>query len=52
MEEVKNMDPQKLRTIRENDFHNSFKRIRRSVAANSLAGYEKWSHEFGELSGN
>ncbi|XP_055588366.1 spastin [Uranotaenia lowii] len=49
VEEVKNMDPTKLRSIRESDFHNSLKRIRRSVALNSLAAYEKWLHDFGDV---
>ncbi|XP_058812647.1 spastin isoform X3 [Topomyia yanbarensis] len=49
VEEVKNMDPTKLRSIRESDFHNSLKRIRRSVAPNSLAAYEKWLLEFGDV---
>lgn len=49
VEEVKNMDPTKLRSIRESDFHSSLKRIRRSVAPNSLAAYEKWLHDFGDV---
>ncbi|XP_058466550.1 spastin isoform X1 [Malaya genurostris] len=49
VEEVKNMDPTKLRCIRESDFHNSLKRIRRSVAPNSLAAYEKWLMDFGDV---
>ncbi|XP_021708913.1 spastin isoform X2 [Aedes aegypti] len=49
VEEVKNMDPTKLRSIRESDFHNSLKRIRRSVALNSLAAYEKWLQDFGDV---
>ncbi|XP_035904193.1 spastin isoform X3 [Anopheles stephensi] len=49
VEEVKNMDPTKLRSIRESDFHNSLKRIRRSVAPQSLAAYEKWLQDFGDV---
>ncbi|XP_065088273.1 spastin isoform X2 [Ochlerotatus camptorhynchus] len=49
VEEVKNMDPTKLRSIRESDFHSSLKRIRRSVAPSSLAAYEKWLHDFGDV---
>uniref|UniRef100_A0A1Q3FXA4 Spastin n=1 Tax=Culex tarsalis TaxID=7177 RepID=A0A1Q3FXA4_CULTA len=49
VEQVKNMDPTKLRSIRESDFHNSLKRIRRSVAPNSLAAYEKWLQDFGDV---
>uniref|UniRef100_A0A1Y9HAL7 Spastin n=1 Tax=Anopheles farauti TaxID=69004 RepID=A0A1Y9HAL7_9DIPT len=49
VEEVKNMDPTKLRSIRESDFHNSLKRIRRSVAPHSLVAYEKWLQDFGDV---
>uniref|UniRef100_A0A182P867 microtubule-severing ATPase n=1 Tax=Anopheles epiroticus TaxID=199890 RepID=A0A182P867_9DIPT len=49
VEEVKNMDPTKLRSIRESDFHNSLKRIRRSVAPHSLAAYDKWLQDFGDV---
>uniref|UniRef100_A0AAG5CSK6 Spastin n=1 Tax=Anopheles atroparvus TaxID=41427 RepID=A0AAG5CSK6_ANOAO len=49
VEEVKNMDPTKLRSIRESDFHSSLKRIRRSVAPHSLAAYEKWLQDFGDV---
>ncbi|XP_053680895.1 spastin [Anopheles nili] len=49
VEEVKNMDPTKLRSIRESDFHNSLKRIRRSVAPQSLVAYEKWLQDFGDV---
>ncbi|XP_055618061.1 spastin isoform X2 [Toxorhynchites rutilus septentrionalis] len=49
VEEVKHMDVTKLRSIRESDFHNSLKRIRRSVAPHSLAAYEKWLQDFGDV---
>ncbi|XP_039446625.1 spastin isoform X2 [Culex pipiens pallens] len=49
VEQVKHMDPTKLRSIRESDFHNSLKRIRRSVAPHSLAAYEKWLQDFGDV---
>uniref|UniRef100_A0A182NGD4 microtubule-severing ATPase n=1 Tax=Anopheles dirus TaxID=7168 RepID=A0A182NGD4_9DIPT len=49
VEQVKNMDPTKLRSIRESDFHNSLKRIRRSVAPHSLVAYEKWLQDFGDV---
>lgn len=43
------MDPTLVRCITENDFINSLKRIRRSVATSSLSAYEKWSQEFGDV---
>ncbi|XP_053695056.1 spastin isoform X1 [Sabethes cyaneus] len=49
VEEVKNMDPTKLRSIRVSDFYNSLKRIRRSVAPSSLLAYEKWLQDFGDV---
>lgn len=32
------------------DFRDSLKRIRRSVSPASLAAYEKWSFEYGDVS--
>ncbi|XP_055525288.1 spastin isoform X5 [Wyeomyia smithii] len=49
VEEVKNMDPTMLRSIRVSDFYNSLKRIRRSVAPSSLVAYEKWLQDFGDV---
>ncbi|GAB0100438.1 Spastin [Sergentomyia squamirostris] len=49
VEQVKNMDPTKVRSITEKDFMNSLKRIRKSVAPQSLTAYEKWSQDFGEV---
>ncbi|XP_055695621.1 spastin isoform X3 [Lutzomyia longipalpis] len=49
VEQVKNMDPTKVRSITEQDFMNSLKRIRRSVAPQSLTAYEKWSQDFGDV---
>lgn len=49
VEEVKIMDPTKLRCITIDDFMNSLKRIRRSVAPNSLNAYEKWSQDYADL---
>lgn len=49
VEQVKNLHPNSLRAITENDFTNSLKRIRRSVAPHSLLAYEKWSEEYGDI---
>lgn len=43
------MDPTTLRHIKSEDFLNSLKRIRRSVATQSLAAYEKWSQEYADV---
>lgn len=49
VEQVRNMDPGAVRCITEKDFHNSLKRIRRSVAPQSLYAYEKWSQDYGDV---
>ncbi|XP_039965867.1 spastin isoform X2 [Bactrocera neohumeralis] len=49
MEQVKCLDISAMRSITENDFQNSLKRIRRSVASQSLNSYEKWSQEYGDI---
>lgn len=49
MEQVKNLDPTALRAISEQDFVNSLKRIRRSVAMQSISAYEKWSRDYGDV---
>lgn len=49
VEQVKQLDPKSLRGIAETDFHNSLKRIRRSVAQNSLIAFEKWSQDYGDV---
>lgn len=49
VEQVRCLDISAMRPITENDFHNSLKRIRRSVASQNLATYEKWSHEYGDI---
>uniref|UniRef100_A0A1A9WBM6 Spastin n=1 Tax=Glossina brevipalpis TaxID=37001 RepID=A0A1A9WBM6_9MUSC len=50
VEQIKNLDIGAVRPITENDFHNSLKRIRRSVAPQSLSLYAKWSQEYGDIS--
>ncbi|XP_017140807.1 spastin isoform X2 [Drosophila miranda] len=49
VEQVKSLDINAMRHITEKDFHNSLKRIRRSVAPQSLSGYEKWSSDYGDI---
>ncbi|XP_034663789.1 spastin isoform X1 [Drosophila subobscura] len=49
VEQVKCLDISAMRHITEKDFHNSLKRIRRSVAPQSLNSYEKWSQDYGDI---
>ncbi|ALC47445.1 spas [Drosophila busckii] len=49
VEQVKCLDISAMRPITEQDFHNSLKRIRRSVAPESLNSYEKWAQEYGDI---
>ncbi|RZC40663.1 spastin [Asbolus verrucosus] len=49
-EQVKEMDPNALRSITIRDFLDSLKRIRRSVSPQSLVAYEKWSLQYGDMS--
>lgn len=49
VERVKNMDLKEIRAINEKDFLNSLKRIRRSVAPQSIIAYEKWAKEYGDV---
>ncbi|CAH1114591.1 unnamed protein product [Psylliodes chrysocephalus] len=49
-EQVKQMDPNAVRSITINDFLDSLKRIRRSVSPQSLVAYEKWSLQYGDVS--
>lgn len=48
-EEVKCLDLSLVRSITFQDFMDSLKRIRPSVSPLSLAAYEKWSVQYGEL---
>lgn len=50
MDRVKNVNPKEIRAINEQDFMNALKRIRRSVAQQSIIAYEKWAKEFGDVS--
>lgn len=49
-EEVRCLDPSGVRNINFKDFLDSLKRIRRSVSPLSLAAYEKWNLEYGDVS--
>lgn len=40
----------KIRPINMQDFLNSLKRVRHSVSSSSLAAYEKWNREYGDVS--
>ncbi|XP_012276221.1 spastin isoform X3 [Orussus abietinus] len=49
-EQVKELDLNSVRNITMQDFLESLKRIRRSVSPASLAAYQKWSLEYGDVS--
>ncbi|XP_015925335.1 spastin [Parasteatoda tepidariorum] len=48
-EQVKCVDPKEMRKVSMSDFTDSLKRIRRSVAAQSLAFYSQWNSEYGDV---
>ena len=50
MEQVKEFNLSAANDMTLQDFHDSLKKIRRSVSQGSLAAYEKCSHEYGDLS--
>ncbi|XP_064599851.1 spastin-like isoform X2 [Liolophura sinensis] len=47
--EVRSMEANKMRGISLADFHESLKRVRKSVPADSIAKYEAWNQEFGDI---
>ncbi|XP_066996920.2 spastin isoform X2 [Anabrus simplex] len=49
-EQVRCLDPSSVRNINFQDFADSLKRIRRSVSPLSLAAYDKWNLEYGDVS--
>ncbi|KAF5282597.1 hypothetical protein FQA39_LY05004 [Lamprigera yunnana] len=49
-EQVKQMDPNSIRSITMSDFLDALKRIRKSVSPQSLVAYEKWSLQYGDVS--
>lgn len=50
MEQVKDLSLNSMRNITLQDFLDSLKKIRKSVSPGSLAAYEKWSSEYGDVS--
>ena len=50
VDEVKNMDPQKIRNITITDFNSSLKRIRKSIPPQSLIAMNKWSQQYADIS--
>ncbi|XP_012543697.1 spastin isoform X2 [Monomorium pharaonis] len=49
-DQVKELDLNSVRNITMQDFRDSLKRIRRSVSPASLAAYEKWNFDYGDVS--
>uniref|UniRef100_A0A146L6H0 Spastin n=1 Tax=Lygus hesperus TaxID=30085 RepID=A0A146L6H0_LYGHE len=49
-DQVRNLDPGKVRQITFQDFIQSLNRIRRSVSPSNLALYEKWNQQYGDVS--
>lgn len=49
MDQVKNVNLKEIRPITEQDFVNALKRIRRSVAPQSINAYEKWAKDYGDV---
>lgn len=49
VEQVKNLDLKEIRSITEKDFMNSLKRIRCSVAPQSILAYERWAKKYGDV---
>jgi spastin len=48
IEEVKSMDPVKVRKVNMSDFLESMKKIKKSVCGDNLLGYEAWNNKFGD----
>ncbi|XP_014259911.1 spastin isoform X2 [Cimex lectularius] len=49
-EQVRTLDPVKVRPISFQDFIQSLNRIRRSVSPSNLALYDKWNQQYGDVS--
>lgn len=49
-EQVRSLDPLRVRNITFQDFLDALKRIRCSVSPQSLITYEKWNREYGDVS--
>ncbi|KAL0270014.1 UNVERIFIED_CONTAM: hypothetical protein PYX00_007561 [Menopon gallinae] len=50
VQQMKVMDPKKLRNITIEDFKNSLKRIRSSLSPSSIVAYINWNKEYGDVS--
>ena len=50
MEQVKDLSLNSMRDITLQDFLDSLKRVRKSVSPASLAAYEKWNLDYGDVS--
>ncbi|XP_077494538.1 spastin-like isoform X6 [Amblyomma americanum] len=48
-EQVRCVDPKKMRNITLEDFMTSLKKVRRSVPLQSLEFYDRWNQEFGDI---
>lgn len=48
IEQVKNMDPVKVRRVNMSDFLESMKKIKKSISGDTLLGYEAWNNKFGD----
>ncbi|XP_064490254.1 spastin-like [Ornithodoros turicata] len=48
-DEVRSVDPKKMRNISLQDFVDSLKKVRRSVTSHSLEAFEKWNRDFGDV---
>lgn len=48
IDEVKSLDPVKVRKVNMSDFLESMKKMKKSVSGDTLLGYEAWNQKFGE----
>ncbi|KAE8741370.1 hypothetical protein FOCC_FOCC013069 [Frankliniella occidentalis] len=48
-DQVRNLDPKKVRSISFGDFQESLRRIRHSVSPGSLLTYQKWNEDHGDM---
>ena len=47
--EIKEMDPNRVRDIKLDDFLEALKKVRRSVAPETLQKYEAWNQQYGDI---
>jgi len=50
IDEVKSLDPVKLRRVNMSDFLESMKKMKKSISGDNLIAYEAWNQKFGENS--